>query len=128
MTNALESTTVGQQLMLAGVLGYLYDVELDGERIRAKADATIVKRLRNDARFLSGHLHGLHADVGPDRMDFRSIRGRFGKGSLQIVYDPTTTNFYADVDRASPYDDVVGFVWHAGEVLGGWWQRFRNGR
>lgn len=126
MTNALESTTVGRQLLLAGVLGYLYDVEVDGERIRAKADATIVKRLRNDTRFLSGPLHGLHADVGPDRMDFRSIRGSLGKGSLQIVYDPVTTMFYADCDAASPYDDVVGFVWHAGEVIGHWFKRFKG--
>lgn len=125
---ALAELPVGQQLLEAGVLGYLYDVEIDGERIRAKADATLMKKLRNDDRFLEGILHGLHPDVGPSRRDFRSVRGSLGAGSLQIVYDPTTTHFYADVDHASPYDDVVGFVWHAGEVIGGWWRKLRNGR
>lgn len=119
----LSETEVGRQLLLAGAAPYLARIEFQGETVRAIAVPGLVAVLRANDRFIEGLLHGLHGDVGPNRTDFRSIRGSFGKGSLQIVLDPLTGVFYADVDRFSPYDDVVGFVGHAGEVIRGWWRR-----
>jgi hypothetical protein len=89
------------------------------------------ERLANDKRFVSGLFYGLHRDVGPHLKDYRSHTGSFGRGSLQITFSETTGQAYADVDRWSPYSDVVGFVGHAGEVIGGsgWFKKvFRRGK
>lgn len=75
-------------------------------------------RARNE--WQEGSLHHLHADIGPNRADFRAHRGAFGKGSLQIVLDTNMGRCYADVDAFSPYEDVVGWLGHAGEVVKGW--------
>jgi hypothetical protein len=87
----------------------------------------MVVSLRRDRRFNEGMLHRLHADVGNNLTDFRSTRGAFGQGSLQIVVDLTTGTFYADVDLFNPYQDVVNWVGHAGEVVAGWFRRTPHG-
>lgn len=99
----------------------LYD---EDAAVRFRLTDAGLTRLQQDDRFASGILHGLHADVGEDRADFRSHTGALGKGSLQIVVDKQTGRAYADVDRFSPYSDVVGFLGHAfGEVIPGWFRK-----
>ena len=120
---ALSETEVGRQLLLAGLAQHLYFVDVTPTTVRARAYPGLLHALRADERFASGGLHHLHPEVGSDRADFRSYRGTFGRGSLQIVVDLQTGAFYADVDQWNPYEDVVNWVGHAGEVLKGWWKR-----
>ena len=122
----LATTEPGRQLILAGLAPFLYTVELTPAAVRAWASPTLISVLLRDPRFASGVLHGLHPEVGTHRRDFRAYRGTFGKGSLQIVVDERTGKFYADVDHWNPYEDVVNWVGHAGEVLRGWWNRVRS--
>jgi hypothetical protein len=83
-----------------------------------------IRALRADGRFAEGMLYGLHTDVGEDLTDFRSYRGTFGRGSLQIVIDKRTGAFYADIDQWNPYADVVNWVGHAfGEVVPHWFRK-----
>ncbi len=111
------------QLHAAGLVPALRVYQFGPGSITGRVDLRVVHRLRADPRFCEGPLHGLHADVGDDRLDFRSDRGAFGWGSLQIVIDKTTGRFYSDVDGWSPYMDAVNWIGHAGEVLRGWFRR-----
>lgn len=83
----------------------------------------LIAKLRRDWRFKEGVLHGLHAELGGCRVDFRSHTGELGWGSMQICLSEETGMGMADVDHSGPYTDVVGFVGHAGEVIRGWWKR-----
>lgn len=119
------------QLEKAGLLSYLTVVASTPSHVTGTvapyALDGLIDWLRHDKNFACGILHGLHADVGPDRIDFRSHRGAFGKRSLQIVISRGTGNFYADCDVFSPYSDVVGFLGHAfGEVVPGWLRGWRT--
>ncbi len=121
------------QLGAAGILRYLTPIAVTDRMISASSSPhhdTVIRTLMEDPRFLCGSLHGLHVDVGTDRRDFRAIRGALGKdykGSLQIVIDATTGNFYADVDRYNPYADVVDWCGHAfGEVVPHLWKRRKS--
>lgn len=98
-------------------------LEVEAYSVRGRTGLLMVVQLRRDSRFAEGTLHRLHADVGTNLTDFRSHRGAFGKGSLQIVVDLTTGQFYADVDLFSPYTDLVNFMGHTGEVIAGWWRK-----
>lgn len=121
--------TVAAQLGAAGVLRYLTPVDVTDKRLTALSaphQARIIQMLTDDPRFARGSLHHLHPEVGKDRRDFRAYLGDLGdrhKGSLQIVIDATTGNFYADLDLWNPYQDTVNWVGHAGEVVAGWWRR-----
>ena len=110
-------TEVERQLEAAGYLDLIWSRTVVNGCLRANCTPTLHHVLRSDDRFKEGIGHLLHADVGKHRVDFRSHRGEFGKGSLQIVIDRKTGALYADVDAHSPYDDVVGFVAHNAEVL-----------
>lgn len=125
-----HDTPVVRQLSACGALPGLIPVEVTQSVVRATATCAaltaLASRLKLDHRFAHGVLHGLHADIGPNRQDFRSYRGSLGKGSLQIVLDCSTGKFYADVDRFSPYEDLVGWFGHSGEVLRGWWRRLKE--
>lgn len=129
-TYVWEGTPIVRQLAKAGVLPGLTPVEVSRRVVRATAPAEVllglIVRLKRDERFASGLLHQLHKDIGPNRVEFRSHLGSFGKRSMQIVLDPTTGRFYADLDRFNPYSSVAGWVGHAGEVIGGWWRRLRS--
>lgn len=124
-TDAVDTThfPVVQQLAAAGLLGYLTRVDLTETTVRAIAVPGLLTTLQQDRRFAAGGLHLLHGDVGDNRRDFRSYRGTFGKGSLQIVLDATTGAFYADVDQWNPYADVVNYIGHGGEVVGNFTKR-----
>jgi hypothetical protein len=112
------------QLERAGYLRYLLVRSATEKAVRGTMNLAIVAELWRDGRFAQGALHYLHEDVGTHRMDFRSYRGAFGKGSLQIVLDWKTGECYADIDSWNPYEDVVSWVGHAGEVVRGWLRRF----
>lgn len=113
-----------KQLTQCGALAYCTNVRILGPVVYADVDLEIIAWLKEDVFFLEGVGHLLHADVGGDRCDFRSIKGSFGSGSLQIVISRQTWKLYADVDGFSPYDDVVGLVGHFfGEVIPGWFKK-----
>lgn len=113
-----------RQLEAAGYAGYVVACETTATTVRGTADARIVEALREDPRFQSGLGYGLHLDVGQFLADFRSFKGEFGPGSLQIVVDYVTGRFYADCDRFSPYEDLVGLAGHwFGEVIPNWFRR-----
>lgn len=114
-----------RQLMAAGLHPCCHDIQVRDVYLRFVLSDVGRALLAIDSRFARGVLHGLHADVGPNREDYRSHTGSLGRGSLQIVVDRMTGAAYADVDRWSPYSDVVGMVGHAGEVIGGWFKRLR---
>lgn len=113
-----------RQLRASGYCDDLRELSVLPFAVVAKADIALVQRLKADERFKCGILHGLHVDVGEHRVDFRGHRGTFGKGSLQIVMDRKTGAFYCDVDSFSPYEDVVGFIGHAAEVIRNRWRRW----
>jgi hypothetical protein len=110
---------VGEQLAASGYLGLVITHTEEKRGWRGQMALLALDRLKNDPRFLSGPLHTLHADIGEPRCEYRSKRGTLGKGSLQLVINQQTGKFWADVDKASPYDDVVGQVIHSGEVVWG---------
>lgn len=119
-----------KQLGKAGILPLLTPVTVEDRKITATSaphHSTIVHMLLHDDRFANGPLHGLHVTVGLDRRDFRAYRKALGddcKGSLQIVIDATTGNFYADIDAWNPYEDVVSWLGHAfGEVVPHWMKK-----
>lgn len=64
-----------------------------------------------------GAFHTKHKEVGPKRRDYRSDRGVFGIGSLQIVVSRATGTVFLDMDRFSPYEDVTSFFGHSWEVI-----------
>lgn len=75
-----------------------------------------------DGSFAKGALYGFHINEVPggNLTDIRSYTGTFGDGSLQIVVSANSLNFYADVDRFNPYQDLVNFFGHTFlEVLPG---------
>lgn len=112
-----------RQIAQAGYLDYLSWIREFGETLEAFAVQAIFRELRKDARFREGLLFGLHTNVGRKLTDFRSYRGAFGRGSLQLVIDRETGKCYADVDGWNPYADLIGFVAHSGEVIGHWLRR-----
>jgi hypothetical protein len=118
-----------RQLTRCGALVYMRDTDVVGEKVYAKVDLRIIEALATNPKFLSGPLHRLHRDVNRDGIkdknscEFRSIRGSFGRGSVQIVINIPTCSLEADVDAYSPYDDGVGFFGHAWEVISSLWKR-----
>lgn len=120
----LPASDVIQQLGRAKVLPFLSRVATTEHSVTAVADLHLIVTLRARPEFREGILYGLHKDVGEHLTDFRGIRGQFGEGSLQIVLDTKTWNFYADVDKWNPYVDVIGFVGHSAEVVQWWFKRW----
>jgi hypothetical protein len=118
----LPVSEVRAQIMKTGYTGYLHDVVEGSTSISAHVLPhmlpVLLHALRYNKRFKEGLLFGLHRDIGDALTDFRSHTNEFGEGSLQFVIDKQTGRFYADVDKFSPYSDAVGFVGHAGEVIG----------
>lgn len=122
----VTATEVLAQLHMAGLLQFFPTLYVGPSSVSGSVDLRVIDFLRKDDRFLSGILHRLHPEVGEDRVEFRSIRGTFGDGSLQIVIGRDTERFHADVDAFSPYDDLVGFGGHTGEVAGHFFARLWN--
>jgi len=119
------------QLEKSGYLPFLTVIASTDAHVAATIDPcaldSLIEKLRRDERFACGALHGLHADVGGSRIDFRSHRGELGPRSLQIVISRDTGHVYCDIDRFSPYSDVVGFVGHAFvDVFPGLWRKMRG--
>ena len=72
----------------------------------------------NGARtILDGPLFGrglfslTHIEVGDNRIDYRQ-KDPYGIGSLQVVINPATGGFYADMDRFDAYDYPIGTIGH----------------
>lgn len=126
----LPVSEVLQQVKKTGYEGYFREMETGSTYFRARVLPhmlpVLLNTLRRDDRFKEGILFGLHRDVGNALTDFRSHTNQFGDGSLQFVIDQKTGACYGDCDRFSPYSDVVGFVGHSGEVLGGFWRNIKD--
>lgn len=118
------ATEILSQFQKAGVLPYVVTFDPHGgedSSINGFLNVEAVAVLDQDPRFARGPLHALHADVGEPRTEFRAHPGEVGDGSLQIVINTETGRFYADIDRFSPYTDVVNSAGHAfAEVLPNW--------
>lgn len=112
-------------LETSGALPFLRDVTWVGQGFYAHVtDVPALIRFlerRLDTRrtgiFRWGRLHGRHKDIGPDRVDYRSNRGSLGAGSLQVVISKRTGMALIDMDRFSPYEDVVSHIGHLMEVI-----------
>jgi hypothetical protein len=114
-----------RQLEQAGYRPYLTACSANGTTLFGTLDVNAIERLTTDPRFANGVFYGYHRDVGGDLTDFRSYRGAFGRGSLQLVVDRQTGQFYADIDKFNVYQDVVGFIGHAfGEVVPHWFKKW----
>lgn len=122
---------VRRQLEASGYLKMFSKYDEVGNTIRGQVPAhqSFVKILKQDPKFANGIFYQLHRDVGDKLIDFRSYNGSFGKGSLQIVIDQATGYCYADVDKYSPYHDLVSIMGHAfGEVIPGFFRWLRKKR
>lgn len=118
---------VVMQLARGGCLDCCDRYEEVGATVRGVVRLDLIAQLQADRRFACGPFHLMHADVGEPRTEFRSHTGELGDGSLQIVINTQTGDFYADVDKFSPYSDLVGVVGHFfGEVMGPWFRRKRK--
>lgn len=120
---------VAGQLQKAGLTRFIVGpVEVEPMRIKGKMDLAVWAELRGNPEFRSGPWHLLHK-VGPDQTEYRSHRGVYGEGSLQVVYSPVTGAFEADVDVFNPYEDVVGAFGHLlGEVVPNTVKKWFKGR
>lgn len=115
---AFPYTAIEEQLRLSGCYPYILTAVEVENGIRGKVQLSLINKLKKDGRFLSSPLHALHADVGPNRCEFRSITGAFGEGSMQIVINRDTGAFFADIDKFNPAQDAVGAFGHLfGEVI-----------
>lgn len=114
------------QLIEAGLWHLITDVIVESRGIRGVGKPALLTKLESNPKFKRGVLHGLHVDVGKNRRDYRAIKGSYGRGSTQVVIDSKTFVLYADVDNHSPYDDVVSFIGHSGEVIRGWFNKLKN--
>lgn len=124
LTMAINKNEASRQLYQAGYSPYVMSIEVVENHVTGRMDLGVIDQLTGDPRFANGVLYSLHRNVGEDLRDFRSYRGSFGKGSLQIVLDVKTGAFYADVDQWNPYADLIGFVMHGFvEVLPMPWKR-----
>lgn len=94
-----------------------YTVSEDGATLVGNVQVGLVDLLKLDAKFANGNFYGLHRDVGGALIDFRSYNGAFGKGSMQLVISQATGDCYADIDDHNPYQDLVRFVGHTGELV-----------
>lgn len=117
-----------EQVSTAGYLTDFVSFEMDsGASIRGYCRPELIDKLKQDKRFCCGPWHLLHADVGEPRVEFRSHTGSLGKGSLQIVINTETDRYYMDLDRFSPYSDLVGVFGHLfGEVVPWPWKRKKS--
>ena len=112
------------QLRCSGYLSRLTQLDLDRTpfALYAKCDPVLVSLLRGDPRFQLPIPSPLHADLGPNRIDFRAYKGMLGPdcpGSLQIIvsqWGAPPWNCYADVD-AHNVEDAVEAVQHWTDVL-----------
>ena len=123
---------VVEQLSASGLLGDIKAmlVTPDGKKVYGRVDMRTIVKLRADKEnFIETDLHHLHKDVGGDRVDFRGIKNKFGKGSLQIVISQETGVLYADVDKWNPAQDLVNWTGHTfGEVIPNWFKRVFKGQ
>lgn len=108
-----STTEVLNQIERSGYGRYLIVTGGTSGSITGLFDLDALPTLAGDGNFAHGILYGLHTNVGHDLMDFRSYRGAFGKGSLQLVIDQKTGECYADVDVFNIYEDLIGVVGHS---------------
>jgi hypothetical protein len=105
------------QLLEADVLRYAVSLiehdatKAQGAHISGRFQMAILKYLPNHPEFKFGPAL-LHAEVGTPRIEFRSLKGAFGDGSLQIVINLKDGRFYADVDNFNPYESWGEFMKH----------------
>lgn len=120
-----DDTPLLMQILLAGLWNYLQDCEVsaDSRSVDGIARPLLCDVLARDDRFLSGPLSALHPEIGSPRCDYRSLQGKFGPGSLQVVVNPETLRCHLDIDRYNPYHDLVRWIGHTGEVAGNWFRR-----
>lgn len=102
----------------AGLTKHLLSFSYGRDKLMGIMALAAIEQLRQDPRFVEGPLHLLH-HVGEDPTEFRSHRGELVRKSLQVVVDKKTGRFEADLDKFSPYSDLVSWFGHAGEVIGG---------
>jgi hypothetical protein len=118
------ATEILAQFGIADLMRYVVRLESHGgddTHLHGWCDLAVLDVLRQDPRFAEGPWHLLHADVGDPKTEFRAHPGEIGHGSLQIVINTHSGYFYADIDRFSPYTDVVNIGGHAfGEVVPNW--------
>lgn len=124
----LPGGEVMSQVRRAGASPHLLNTNVREQSVYADVRdmASLMAALAQNGNMQQGALHRLHEDIGQKRTEFRGFKNAFGEGSLQIVLGLDTNRFYADVDKFSPYEDVVGIVGHSVEVIAHffkkWWR------
>lgn len=135
MTADADTIEVLRQLRASGYFPACfnrYSLSADGQTLVGNVQVALVDLLKQDPAFANGNFYGFHRDVGADLIDFRSHTDALGKGSLQATISQVTGDCYFDVDRFSPYSDLVGVFGHMfGEVIphgikAGWLKLFRR--
>jgi hypothetical protein len=118
---------VWRQLCLSGYAYYVEPPHEDGDSLIGSCSTLLRTALleecaRSDRNFTHLGFSPMHGGLGRD--EFRSVTGRYGPGSLQIVItrvSPSFDTWYADLDRWNPLQSVGGFLAHnLGEVFVPW--------
>ena len=113
-----KAREVWRQLVVSGYSRYVEPPQQDDDSLVGICSTLLRKALledcaQSDRNFKHLGFSPMHGGLGRD--EFRSIKGRYGPGSLQIVIRPVSPSFdawYADIDRFNPLQDVAGFLAH----------------
>lgn len=99
------------RLQQEGLLDYVKpgSVIVSEYSIDGVMDLAVLEALDKRPNFQRGPWHRLHRK-GENQTEYRSYR--YDNMSLQVVINTDTGEFYSDLDKYSPYEDVVGIVGH----------------
>lgn len=120
------TTTPDNDTILARIRGQLYRAGLEDYLVtaidhpavpgnRAHISGTIKKRavwyLLRHKLFRKAPAR-LHPEVGKVRVEFRSLEGMLGAGSLQVVVGVWSGRYEADIDIYNPLQSVESLIRH----------------
>jgi len=112
-------------ILRAGLVPYLADITVGDRGFYGRAHSLVALMAFLDEHVFNGvqgvyrvvWFHRNHRDVGSRRLDYRTDRGVFGAGSMQVVVSRASGRVFIDMDAFSPYEDMTSFVGHSWEVV-----------
>ena len=114
---------VRQRLAELGIDEFFLECQDNNTSVTGTVNSNFISSLRGDERFYEGPFHWLHPEVGHPKTEFREIKVKNRRGSLQVVVNTETSYCHVDIDKYN-YQDVVNIIGHLfGEVLPSFFRR-----